>query len=147
MVRYRLLIVIAAVAVVGGCVELATLIGGAGATDGGSSSGGSFGGGGGAPPILDGGDTVPVVRLTVSNTVPQVSEEVILTCERVSGSTAGIVFAFQTTFDRLDAPQGQSEASFVVDQSDIGRELMFTCTATNEAGTSQPSASSSVFPT
>lgn len=153
MVRCRLLLILTTVALAGGCVEIAALIGGPDASPGGSSSGGGSSGGGVLPggdgPVDNGGsDTnVPAVRLTVSNLVPQVNEEVILTCGPVGGSTVGLSYAFQTTFDRLGDNAGGSQASFVVGESDIGQELTFTCTATNSAGTSEPSDPVSVFPT
>ncbi len=143
MVRHWVFVAMTALVLAGGCVELRTLLGGDDVAAGGNTSGGS--GGGGLEP-LGGGDTVPTAELTVTNPVPQVGEEVTLTCDLVGGS-GDASYAFQTSFGRLSHVDGASTATFIVDESDIGQELSFTCTATDGAGTSEPSASQIVFPT
>lgn len=85
------------------------------------------------------GGSVPTVRLQVSNPSPQVNEEVILTCSVVSADAAGVTYAFQPADGRLFVNRARGTATFIVEESDVEVAFTFTCTATNEAGTSQPS--------
>jgi hypothetical protein len=122
-----------------GCVEFAALLGVAhpgGVTDGpagGESNGDS------QPPDSGGSDTIPVVRLAVSNPNPLTGEEVLFTCTLVDGDAENVTFAFQSTADRLVVDPQAGTASYIVEQSDVAVELPVTCTATNAAGTSEPS--------
>jgi hypothetical protein len=123
----------------GGCVELGALLGVAlpdGATDG---PAGGESNGDGQPPDSGGSDTAPVVRLAVSNPNPLTGEEVVFTCTLVDGDTEDVTFAFQSTADRLVVDSEAGTASYIVEQSDVAVELSATCTATNAAGTSEPS--------
>ncbi len=79
---------------------------------------------------------IPVVRLDVSNPSPQVNEEVVLTCSVVGGDAAGVRFDFQPADDRLFVNRTRGTASFIVEETDISVSFAFTCTATNETGTS-----------
>ena len=79
------------------------------------------------------------MRLEVSNPTPQVNEEVILTCLVVNGDSGGVTYAFQPANGRLFVDNAAGRATFIVEAADVGVAFTFTCTATNEAGTSQPS--------
>ena len=102
---------------------------------------------GGRPPTTNGDDEpddqaqgdIPVVRLDLSNSSPQVNEEVRLTCSVVGGDAGGVVFDFQPANGRLFINRASGTASFIVEETDVGVEFAFTCTATNETGTSGPS--------
>lgn len=105
------------------------------------------------------GGSVPAVRLQVSNPSPQVNDEVTLTCTVVRGDTAGVTYGFQSVDiphrvarharfkshpaylpdGRLFVNHATGTATFIVEESDVGVAFNFTCTATNEAGTSRPS--------
>ena len=140
-----------AVVTTSGCVELAALLTGdlvrvAPGSDASANPSGQNPANGTEPPDADdgtptgGGDVNqsdrPTVRLSVSNPSPLPNEEVQLRCTLQSGSTDGLIFAFQPTTARLTVDRQQGTASFVVDQSEVGIETTFTCTATNSAGTS-----------
>ncbi len=90
---------------------------------------------------------VPVVRLTLSNPSPQVGEEVILRCEVVTGGSLGTTFAFQPDEGRLFVDRATGSASFIVEGSDIGVAFSFTCSATDDTGTSEPSNEQVIIPT
>ncbi len=126
----RLIIVVALLAV-GGCVDLGTVVP--------DETGGL------ADPTspLDRGDGSPTSDLTVgldiSNSVPQVNEQVILACAVVDGDPSDVSFAFQSNAARLIVDTVRGRATFVVDTSDLGTEFEFTCTATSDNGTSPPS--------
>ena len=89
---------------------------------------------------------VPAVTLAVSNPAPIVGEEVLLTCRLVEGDSDGATFHFQPPDSRLLVNQEAGTARLIVDQSDIGTEFTFTCTATNEEGTSEPSSAQTFIP-
>ncbi len=82
---------------------------------------------------------VPVVRLGLSNSSPQVNEEVRLTCSVVGGDAGAVLFGFQPANGRLFINRVSGTASYIVEETDIAVAFAFTCTATNEAGTSRPS--------
>lgn len=129
----------------GGCVEIAFILtGGSGSSADGGGSTGSFGND--RPAGADSGG-VPVTRLTASNTSPSVQEEVFLTCARIAGDAAGITFTFAPNDGRLFVDRRQGTASFIVSESDVSQEFVFTCTATNDAGTGEPSNSVVIIPT
>jgi hypothetical protein len=89
----------------------------------------------------------PSVRLTVNNSQPFVGDQVDLTCSVLPGEiSAGVIYNFEPTSARLVTNPTAGTAFFIVDQSDVGIELVFTCTGTNLAGTGEPSNSVSVFP-
>ncbi len=129
----------------GGCVEIAFILRG--------GSGSSADGGGATDPFGNSGsvggntDGVPVARLTASNTSPSVQEEVVLTCTRIAGDATGITFAFAPDNGRLAVNERQGTASFIVSESDVNQEFVFTCTATNDAGAGGPSNSVVIIPT
>lgn len=81
---------------------------------------------------------VPVVSLSASNPTPQVNEDVILTCT-ADGGNSGLTFDFQPTIGRLFVNDRTGVATFTVDESDVGQAFSFTCTGTNDQGTSEPS--------
>lgn len=90
---------------------------------------------------------IPVVRLTLSNPTPQVNEEVILQCEIVTGGSPGVTFDFQPNDGRLFVDRATGTATFIVEGSDIGVAFSFTCSATNNVGTSEPSNELVIVPT
>ncbi|MCH7839306.1 MAG: immunoglobulin domain-containing protein [Planctomycetes bacterium] len=81
---------------------------------------------------------VPVVSLSVSNPTPQVNEDVILTCT-ADGGNNGLTFDFQPAIGRLFVNDRTGIATFTVEESDVGQAFSFTCTGTNDQGTSEPS--------
>ena len=101
--------------------------GGSGGDDGGSNGGGDTG--------------LPVVTLGVSNPTPQVGEEVLLTCMIVAGGVGDVIFDFQPAGGRLLVDSRSGSASFIVEMTDVGQALTFTCTATDQLGTSEPARS------
>ncbi len=137
MIRYFLFgFALVLVALPAGCIELQAAL--QGALPGPAGTG---------PPVTNGddqpddqpGESVPTVRLQVSNPSPQVDEEVTLTCSVVSGDSAGVTYAFQPANGRLFINHATGTATFIVEESDVEVAFTFTCTATSEAGTSQPS--------
>ena len=104
-----------------------------------------------APQINGGPDVdLPVVELSVPNSTPVLAQLVVLTCTRDGGKVAGTIYDFQDrgSFSGLLAvDEVGGTASFTVEQSDLGVGLVFTCTATDENGTSVPSREVLVFPT
>ena len=125
----------------GGCVELGILLRNEWPVD---STGGSNGDV--QPPDSNGTDGIPDVRLNVSNPNPLAGEEVLFTCTLVEGDSNGVTFAFQPAGGRLIVEAQSGTASYIVDQSDIGVELIVTCTATNAFGTSEPSNQQIIIP-
>lgn len=131
----------------GGCVEIAFLLG----------QGGARGSGAGIRPgdddVLPPGNgtaEVPVVTLTASNTSPQVgeevTEEVLLSCLVQGGQHFATSFAFQPDDGRLIVDGQAGTASFIPSAADVGQGFSFTCTAKNDAGTSEPSEQVIVIP-
>lgn len=130
----------------GGCVELGILLGDGwpnGSTDGSATDGSD---GDDQPPDSNGPDGVPVVRLDVSNSNPLAGEELLFECTLVEGNSDGVTFAFQPAGGRLIVDPQSGTALYVVDQSDVGVELVVTCTATNAFGTSEPSNQQVIIP-
>lgn len=141
------LVVIALVAVIcgaptlTGCVELG-IIPGASGLDGfdNSLSGGTTNGGN------DTSDS-PVALLTVSNTTPQLSEEVVFVCTLIRGDAADVSYDFQIAGGALVTVNGSTgRASFIVSETDINVETSMTCTASTPAGDSDPSNRVTVIP-
>jgi hypothetical protein len=128
-----------ALASVPACIELQLLLSGQypqngdGGSDNDNASNGNDNGGD--------EDPIPRVRLSVSNPAPQPNEEVNLTCEITAGDESNATFAFQPQAGQLIVNATAGTASFIVNEVDIGASLSFTCTATNEHGTSPPSNS------
>ncbi len=142
---YRLLpYVLALGALEGGCIELQHTL--QGTTQ--DSTGGDLSANG-EDDTTDGqtGGNVPVVTLSVSNPVPQVNEQVVLTCSVISGDTGGVTFDFQPATGRLIVNRTTGTASFIVQEVDIGATFAFTCTAANDHGTSEPSNNQMIIPT
>ena len=130
----------------GGCVELGILLGDGwpnGSTNGSATDGSD---GDDQPPDSNGPDGVPVVRLDVSNSNPLAGEELLFECTLVGGDPDGVTFAFQPAGGRLIVDPQSGTALYVVDQSDVGVELVVTCTATNAFGTSEPSNQQVIIP-
>ena len=105
--------------------------------------------GDGTPP--DGNGTDPgddgaglAVTLRVSNPTPQPNEEVILTCALVNGTGANVTFDFQPEVGRLSVDHDAGTARFIVDESDVGVAITFTCTASDENGPGNPSNSETI---
>jgi hypothetical protein len=140
-----------------GCIELrdalAQLVdgGGNGGTDGPTDGGNGNGNtNDNQPPENENdngaGATPPEVEIAVSNPVPQVSEEVILTCTVVEGeSEDGVTYDFSPSARlTIDAEAGQ--ARFVIDQADVDTPFSFTCTGTRDGTTGPPSAAVTFIP-
>jgi len=101
----------------------------------------------GAGPVDDDGENRPSVTLEVSNPTPQLNEEVVFTCSLASASGAGeTLFEFQPENGRLAIDADRGTAVFIVQESDIGVAFTFTCTATNDNGTSEPSNPRIIIP-
>lgn len=103
-------------------------------------------------PQINGGPAVdlPVAELSVPNPTPGLDETVDLRCSRAGGAVTGTTFDFQgggPVGGRLVVNSAAGTASFVVEESDLGVGLVFTCTATNENGTGVASREVLVFPT
>lgn len=126
------------------CLTAAVSIAGCGLLTGGGTSGGN---GDGAQPGGDGADGVPVVRLSISNPNPGLGEEVVLACSVQSGGSDNTVFAFQPADGRLIVNTRTGRAIFIVEATDLAVVIGFTCTATNENGTSQRSNRQEMIPT
>ena len=126
-----------------GCIELqdALLSGGGRSSDGGLWPSGPDDSGNGNGP-----SGVPVVALGVSNPNPLVGEEVLLTCSLVAGDPTGVTFAFHPVHPRLLVNPQAGTAELIIEQPDVGSELAFTCTASNETGTSEPSNEELIIP-
>jgi len=133
-------------AVASGCVEICAALNGGfegcipGDDDGGTADGSI------TPPNEDDSADLPRVALSVSNTSPAVNEEVLLTCTLTAGDSTSLRFGFQPSLGRLAVDRVRGTASFVVTAADVGAAFEFTCTAANEAGTSEPSNSVLVLP-
>jgi hypothetical protein len=96
------------------------------------------GGNGGDDPdgdTPDDADTVPQVRLTVSNVSPQPGEELQLTCDVTSGSSAGVTFEFAPEPAGMVVDDQAGTAYLLIEDIDVGIAYSFTCTGTNSAGT------------
>ena len=128
---------------IGGCIELHAILTGVypDAGDGPPPANGD----GGTP--SDGtSDDRPVVTLTVSNNNPVVNEEVLLRCTLTTGSPAGLSYAFEPAGVLVGVNPVSGTAAFIPSAPDAGTEFRFTCTATTDAGTSEPSNTQVVIP-
>jgi hypothetical protein len=96
--------------------------------------------GGNGPDAGDDGAAL-AVTLLVSNPAPRPNEQVNLTCSLVDGGGANVTFNFQPEDGRLVVDPDAGTASFIVQESDVGSALTYTCTASDENGTSEPSNS------
>jgi hypothetical protein len=141
---------------VSGCIELRSallyaLTGSAGtrADDGGGGVP-DDGNGGQEPDGNDNGSVAPAtprVRLTVSNPVPQLGEQVNLSCTRTDGVVGEeVAYSFMPEGRLTSINEDQGTAILIVDESHIGVELILTCQGTNEAGTGPESTSVSIIP-
>jgi len=130
------------ISTINGCIEIQQFIAVPPPTDGAGSQSGSGPGGGepgdGEEPTDPQAGEVPVVRLMVSNPSPQFNEEVLLSCIVENETTGSIQFEFQPD-DQLSIDRDRGTASLIIEASDLGSALTFTCRATNSAGPSQPS--------
>ncbi len=97
------------------------------------------------PPPPD--DVALRVMLVASNTTPTLGEEVFLRCMIVEGDASNPTYRFQPNTRRLIVDAMAGTASFIVEEVDLGTELLATCTVTTDAGTSEPSNRVSIFPT
>lgn len=124
----------------GGCVAIQDILVQAtsGAQDDTPTANGGDDGSNGEPAGGDPDEGVPVVSLSVSNPTPQVNEDVILTCT-ADGGNSGLRFDFQPAIGRLVVNDRTGVATLTVDESDVGQTFSFTCTGTNDQGTSEPS--------
>jgi hypothetical protein len=117
------------------------------------------GGGGGTPG--DGGpganenendnepspDMTPRVRLIVSNAVPQLGEQVNLSCVRTDGVVGEEVkYAFAPEARLAAVNQEDGTAVLIVEQPDLGNQLRFTCQGTNQFGTGPASDPVTIIP-
>lgn len=96
------------------------------------------------------GDTnvnVSLVQLVATNVNPGVGEQVALLCLPTAALDEGAVYAFQPNSGRLIVDSTRGLATFIIDQTDVGAELAFTCTVTTEAGTSPDSNEVTIIPT
>lgn len=144
-----LVMLLMAVTAAPACIELQLLL--TGQTPGGddeandNDNGSSNDNSGNDNDSLDG--LIPRVALSVSNPAPQVNEEVILTCQIISGQSTGALFDFQPNSGRLIVNPTLGTASLIIAESDVGASFTFTCTAANEFGTSNPSTPRLIIPT
>ena len=122
-----------------GCVEL------------GPVNGGRPGSGNGLSPPDDNGAEPPddevnlSVTLRVSNPTPRANEQVTLTCMLTDGRAENVTFNFQPADGRLVVDPAAGTASFIVQESDVGVALIYTCTASDQNGTSEPSNSQTII--
>ncbi len=130
-------VVLAALGVfLGGCVAIQDFL--VQATTGARDDVPTTNGGNGEPGDGVPDEGVPLVSLSVSNPSPQVNEDVILTCT-AEGGNSGLTFGFQPAIGRLFVNDRTGVATFTVAESDVGQAFSFTCTGTNDQGTSEPS--------
>lgn len=156
MIWWRLLplILSAAGLAAGGCIELLDALRGEvrDVTDG--------------QPPPDGADDAPddgagngsdlALGLLVSNPSPRVSENlseaVFLTCQVTDGNLGGATLEFRGPVDRLVVGQSASTTStltgsMVVDGSNIGEALVFSCVAADSSGILSESNEVLIIPT
>jgi hypothetical protein len=146
MANYRLLSLILVIgALATGCIELRAAL--QGALDGTGRDGAPINDSGDEPPDDDAVGDVPAVMLIVSNPTPVINEEVLLSCLVTNDVSGPVSFDFQPASGRLFIDPQRGTASFFVEQSDLGATFVFTCTATNENGTSPLSNEQIVSPT
>ncbi|MEK7731245.1 MAG: immunoglobulin domain-containing protein, partial [Planctomycetota bacterium] len=85
------------------------------------------------------------VTLLVSNPAPRPNEPVTLTCSLVDGGSANVIFDFQPDDGRLSVDHDAGTASFIVQESDVGAALTYTCTASDENGVGNRSNSQTII--
>ena len=135
-------VLVSASAVLPACVEFglvssdALSAGGSGPTSSGTDND--------AQPIDDG--ATPQVGIAAIPSTPAVGETVTLTCSVVGGESTGVTFEFQTSDGRPLDPFNADTVTFVVDETDLGTSLEFTCTGATDAGTGPPSVPVIVIP-
>lgn len=124
--------------IIAGCIGLGALDG----EDPGSNNGMTPGGNG-----TDPGDDRADLRVTlrVSNLTPQPGELVVLTCTLVDRTSTDVTFNFRSTIGRLVVDAIAGTARFIVDESDAGAALTFTCTASDANGSGEPSNSLTII--
>jgi len=146
----KLVLILLAISLSGsitGCLEVQQFLNGFHATNGNSNSSN------GDPTTPNTNEnsnttgTVPTVNLTVTNPSPQVNEEVLLTCQVISGFDTTTTFQFEPIDGRLFANTATGTASLIIEASDVGRTFSFSCTATNNQGVSEPSNIILITPT
>ncbi len=108
---------------------------------GGNGNGGPQNGGG------SDGSGRPVVSLIVSNTAPQVGEQVFLRCVIESGEEGTPRFAFDSVLTRLNVNTDTGRADFIVSESDVGTAFQVSCSVSNELGESDASDAVLITPT
>lgn len=103
----------------------------------------------GDPAPGDGASGIPIAALTVSNTTPQLNEEVTLTCRVAGGDNTGARFDFaasQPPATGLNVNRSAGRATFIVTESDLNNTFRFTCSVTTDAGQSAASSAQFVTP-
>jgi hypothetical protein len=110
----------------------------------GPGTGGGPGPTDGLPPPGDG--TTLRVTLSVSNPTPQPNEQVTLTCALTDVGSGNVTFDFQPADGRLIVDHAAGTADFIVQESDVGLAMTFTCTASDGGGTSPPSSPRTIIP-
>lgn len=99
------------------------------------------------PPDPVGNDGPPVVRLSVDNPAPGLSESVLLQCTLSSGSTGGLEYSFSPEVNLISINRRNGTATFIVNQTDLGLAILFSCRARNDQGTGPGSNIVTVIPT
>jgi hypothetical protein len=137
--------VVAGLSLDAGCIEIQQLLQGVASGD--SSQNGPPGDAMDSPG--DGsGDESPVVRLTASNTTPQLNEQLTLRCSVIRGGVEDdAAFDFQPAGGGLQVDREAGTATLIVAESDLGVARSFTCMGTTSAGVSEPSNTVLVIPT
>jgi hypothetical protein len=139
---------------ISGCIELRAVIlealGAGDGTEDGTGGGGRPGDDGSEPNENDNEPApgaVPRVRLIVSNVVPQLGEQVNLSCVRTDGVVGEEVeFSFAPAARLATIDKERGTAILIVEQSDLGAQLSFTCQGTNESGTGPEASWVTVIP-
>jgi hypothetical protein len=98
----------------------------------------------GLPP--PGNGTNLSVTLSVSNPTPRPNEQVTLTCRLTNAGDGNLTFDFQPAGGRLVVNHAAGTAGFIVQESDVGVAMTFTCTASDGGGTSPPSDPRTIIP-
>ncbi len=137
------LVLLAGFCFVGGCIELQAILTGVYPEAG---DGPLPADGGGGTPSDGTSDDRPVVTLTVSNNNPVVNEEVLLRCTLTTGGPAGVSYAFEPAGVLVGVNPASGTAAFIPSAPDVGTEFRFTCIATTDAGTSEPSNTQVLIP-
>ncbi len=93
--------------------------------------------------------TIPAftVTLGVSNSTPQINEEVIFRCTPSGDIGQGASFSFQTADVSLQVNTASGTATFIVTESELDLSVDITCTATDAEGNTATSTRVTIFPT